>query len=192
MNGDFVRPTKHISNDERTYAQPVPGSIADRVVNEFDRLKEHNQATVSDIREGRILVAEMEEVRAHNNNVGPHDQRLEVKYDVPTNSLSVRFENRNTSLATEVVSTATPPAYSEPEARQDYYDRHVNLNVFEDRPSPAPSDVASSALSDAPSPSVGASSPPVAGSPSSAVQTPPFNAHSALDQYSTKSLINID
>lgn len=118
-------PRKHLIEstypEDLTYAGDKERKLAKNLVDEFDKLKEPYSSDLMDgIKDGKLLQKETKDITEHNRSVRNSGvgQIIEVHGNINANTVACKFENPDGSLATEVVSSSTPPDVGN---RQDYY-----------------------------------------------------------------------
>jgi F0F1-type ATP synthase membrane subunit c/vacuolar-type H+-ATPase subunit K len=123
--GDINKDEKYISEGtELTKARDREKRLAKNLIDGYEQLKKTESVTVNDVSKGEVLKQEIKDISQHNLHAkyDQYAQTIEIHGNHKTQSLCAKFENKDGSLAHEIVSTKTPEHITNQEDREDYYD----------------------------------------------------------------------
>jgi len=121
--------------DYHTFTGEEERRLARGLVRSFDDIKRFDGLGLDEIKEGKHLSYETQQIRKHNQSVAENGSGdiIEIRGNREENTLSAVFEKFDGSLATEIVSSATPPHIID---REEYYDDQEVLWGERENPGP--------------------------------------------------------
>ncbi len=121
--------------DYHTFTGEEERRLARGLVRSFDSLKRYDGIGLDEIKEGRHLSYETQRIRKHNESVAENGSGdiIEVRGNREENTLSAVFEKPDGSLATEIVSSTTPPHITD---REEFYNDQEVLWGEKENPGP--------------------------------------------------------
>jgi hypothetical protein len=123
---------KYIITDEPNplNAKSFEKSMAKNYIDRFNEERGIRENPIEDARKGDIAGSAKKNIEIYNSRVeeGIPGQIIEMRGNAETNTVMARFENKDGSLAHEVVTSAnTPPHITNPDDRLEHYENFDHM-----------------------------------------------------------------